>query len=305
MNLLRSASARKCVSVQSTAAALITSLAMAATSQAVTVQFNDFSSTAGLTLNGNAIGNVNNGIDAGRVLRLTSSTVNQSGSAFSTTTVNAATFSTAFRFRITDPGGTIFDNNPTSGADGIVFVVQNVASNIGGAGQGIGYSGIPNSVGAEWDTWHNSYNNDPDSNHLGIDVNGVVDHGAGSPFTQTIATRFDDGNLWYAWVDYDGTNLEVRTNQTGIRPATATLSRSVNIVSILGATSAYIGFTSGTGADWGNHDIVSWEYRDSFDPIDDDHNGNPVPEPLTGGLVFLSGSAIVGYLSSRRQRTTA
>lgn len=261
--------------------------------QATLVSFSDFSSTAGLTLNGDTLANVNNGIDPNAVLRLTSATGNQSGSAFSTDTINASTFSTFFTFRITEPGGRVFDCNSEAGADGLVFVAQSVSSSIGGAGQGIGYAGIGNSVGVEFDTWCNAANNDPSSNHIGIDINGSVNHGAGSPNTLNVATNFDNGLLWSAWIDYDGTDLEVRANQTGVRPVDAMLSRTLDLASILGQPTAYVGFTSGTGADWGDHDIVSWEYRDEFDPI------GTVPLPATFAL-FSIGLAGLGW--SRRQR---
>lgn len=242
---------------------LLTGLASPA--WAVGVSFPDFSDTSALTLNGSATPTTT---ADGSVLRLTAATGNQSGSAFGTVAINAATFSTFFVFRITDPGGATFDCNTTTGADGLVFVVQNVSASIGGSGQGIGYAGIGNSIGVEWDTWCNAANNDPDSNHIGIDLDGSVDHGTGAPFTSGVTPDFDDGNLWYAWVDYDGTTLEVRTNQTGVRPALPDLTRDLDLPSILGSTTAFVGFTSGTGAAWGNHDVLSWEYRDEFNPVE-------------------------------------
>ena len=174
---------------------------------AAVVVFNDFSDVSSLTLNGSATTTVTGD---GTVLRLAPALASQAGSAFSTATVQAATFSTFFKFRITDPGGVLFDGNTEVGADGIVFVVQSVSSSIGGIGAGIGYAGINPSVGVEFDTWHNSFLNDPNSNHLGIDLNGDVNHGVGSPNTYVMPTKLDDGNVWYAWVDYDGTQIEVR-----------------------------------------------------------------------------------------------
>jgi hypothetical protein len=264
------------------------------TTYAAVVSFPHFSTTTGLTLNGNA---TPVSTSDGAVLRLASADYWQSGSAFSTVTVNASTFSTHFRFRISDRGGTLFDDNTVVGADGLVFVVQPVSASIGGAGEGIGYEGISPSVGVEFDTWHNSYNNDPDSNHLGIDLNGNVDHGPGSPNTLGVTPDFDDGNIWDAWIDYDGTTLEVRANQTGVRPVAAMLSENLNISSQLGGvTDAYVGFTAGTGWDWGNHDIISWEYRDEYAPI------SGVPEPSTVIIWSLLGGlgVTIGWWRRRK-----
>lgn len=231
---------------------------------AVTVDFPDFSDTDILTLNGSTA-TVSTG--DGVVLRLTPAEGSRSGSAFSSLPLNASTFSTFFKFRITEPGGRIFDCNTEAGADGIVFVIQSISSDIGGGGGGIGYQGIDTSVGVEFDTWCNAANNDPGSNHVGIDTDGSVNHTAGSPNTAEVTPNFDDGNVWYAWIDYDGSELSVFIGQSAARPPAPVLTRSLDIPVLLGQDEAYVGFTSGTGVDWGNHDIILWEYRDSFDPI--------------------------------------
>jgi hypothetical protein len=221
------------------------------------VNFNDFSSTAGLTLNGNAAGNVNNGIDPNPVLRLASAQTGQKGSAFTTLVENIATFNFAFQFRITNAGGS--HDGTDTGADGITFTIQGVGDTaLGGGGGGFGYLGIGSSVAVEFDTWNNwAAANDLDSNHLGIDTNG----GFGGA-TLAVAPRFDDGNLWYAWIDYDGTTLEVRVNQTGVRPAAADLSRVIDIPTTIGGpTTAYVGFTGATGGAFGDHDIISWNFN--------------------------------------------
>ena len=162
--------------------------------------------------------------------------------------------SLSVRWRL--PNGAIEEPIPASrftepGADGLVFVVQSVSSSIGGSGGGIGYAGIPNSVGVEFDTWWNGEQNDPDSNHVGIDANGSVDHGAPAAFTAGIRPNFDNGLPWHAWVDYDGTTLEVRVSQSIDRPMLPTLSRVMDIPVTIGSNDAYVGFTSGTGGAWG------------------------------------------------------
>ena len=103
------------------------------------VEFADFADTASLTLSGSAATVTT---EDGVVLRLTPAEGSQSGSAFNSVRISAAKFSTYFTFRITEPDGRLFDGNTKPGADGIVFVVQSVSSDIGGEGQGIGYEGI-------------------------------------------------------------------------------------------------------------------------------------------------------------------
>src|SRR5688572_28625917 len=79
------------------------------TAEATTVLYNDFSNTTGLVLNGSTTTPVTGD---GTVLRLTGTLPNQSGSVFSSAQVNAATFSTFFKFRISSPGGQLlFDGN--------------------------------------------------------------------------------------------------------------------------------------------------------------------------------------------------
>ncbi len=232
--------------------------ALAPLAQASTIVYTDFSSVAGLTLNGSAN-------QAGNVLNLTNN-YSQGGSAFSTSAISLGSnvsFSSAFSFEILNSQGAGDADGP--GADGLTFVVQTVASNLGGIGGGIGYFGIPNSVAIEFDTYNNGAGDGHNGNHVGIDLNGNL-----NTVAQTnVATRFNDGTVKYVWVDYNGaTNaLEVRLATTAIRPTSALLSHTVNLAGVLGSSNAFVGFTSGTGAGMGVHNIKSWEFRDSFAPV--------------------------------------
>lgn len=263
--------------------------AIAGEGRAQTLLFPDFTSTSGL-LRLNAAQSVN-----GAVL-LAQNQQDRSGSFFTKSQYNITGFSAAFEFRISSPGGT--NDGIAAGADGIAFVVQRVGETaLGGSGEGMGYGpragtpGIATSLAVEFDTFKNSW--DPNSNHIGIDANGSLT----SLATANIATAFDNGAKWSVWVDYNGTVLEVRASTNGLRPELATLSHTIDIAGTIGGSSAYVGFTGGTGQAYGTHEILSFAFSDTY------LSGGiaAVPEPSTYVLLAL-GLGFVGVTLWRRSR---
>jgi hypothetical protein len=245
---------------------------------AITISYSDFSDLSAFQLNGSAAG-IPNPAAPDNSLRLTND-LSQSGSAFLTDAISLndqASFSARFDFRIFKPTGS-FDLDGW-GADGLSFVVQTVSNSVGGAGGGIGYRYIPDSVGVEFDTWNNPEWDDADGNHVGINLEGSVD----SVAQATVSPRMNNGEVWTAWIDYDGVNdlLEVRVSDTGLRSGVPLLSYNVDLVSVLGSTNAFIGFTSGTGSAGGHHDILNFDFRSEFNPI-------VVSEPAPFALLALS-----------------
>lgn len=251
----------------------------------IVINYPDFSSVAGLTLNGDAA-------QVGSVLRVTPAALDQSGSVFTTTSValsSTPSFSTYFQFRFTNPGGLC--DSQGCGADGLTFAVQTVANNsVGSGGQGIGYEGLSPSVAVEFDSWENGSDDGFSSNHIGIDVNGNMNSVVLAPIT---AADFNNGDIWNAWVDYDGTTLEARLSLSNIRPSAPLLSRTINLASTLGSPNVFVGFTSGTGGAFADHDVLSWVLDDSYNPI------NPVPVPAA---VYLFGAGLVGLVGLARRR---
>jgi len=278
----------------------------------VTVIYPNFSSTSGLNLVSAAA--TTTGFNGQKVLRLTPAAGGQFGATWSTSAISFAsstdTFSTFFQFQITSPGG-------LGPADGIVFALQTNSNAAGGTGGSIGFGGIPNSVGIEFDTWQNGW--DPNNNHVGIDVNGVMTSiVTASPYGVTSCSApvgvhgcLANGDLWSVWIDYNGTTLSVAVADASTTRPADLISQAINIPCVLGggtasgscsvtpSASAFVGFTSGTGAGWENHDIVNWQYTNTLAPISGPPGTTPTT-PLPSTLLLLAfGLAAVAAIQGR------
>jgi Bacterial lectin len=265
-------------------------LAGAPTAVAQSPSFTDFSSTTNLTLNGSAAAPVNNG--TANVLRLTPAMMSQAGSAwFNIQQPVSGGFTTVFKFQ--------FTQQSALAADGIAFVIQNSSSGLTALGQGggsIGYAdgggtcdgspcdtggGIANSLAVEFDTYNNGgATDDPNANHIAVQSCGVIEgtpqrnspaHGPntggfpacpiGAPVIP--ASTMSDGAVHTVIIDYTpctgecevGT-LTVNLDGTVVLTTAVTIDNELN----LNAGAAWVGFTSGTGFYFENHDILSWTF---------------------------------------------
>jgi hypothetical protein len=230
----------------------------------------------------------------GQALLLTPAQGNQSGSAFIQRQVALGAFSTWFRFQIGQPGGRPADCNTEPGADGLVFVVQSKSSSIGGLGAGMGYAGVEQSVAIEFDSWCNSFNGDPDSNHVALLVGGVVRH-KDHPVV-SLPEPLDDGQPWDAWVDYDGTHLELRLARDGKRPSDPVLRAPIDIGAELDADRGWAGFTAGTGSNWGRHEVLGWTQREEHNPVAGPNDPTVPPVTAAGCTCCCCGGTSLALL---------
>ena len=263
-----------------------------------TFNFDDFSDISILQLNGSTKTTTTTD---GMVLRLTPAIEEkQAGSVFTQLPVNTTQFSTFFTMRLTESGGTQSNSgyqetsyDDSIGGQGLVFVIQSAKPDWLDLKDywdndwqlyepsGLGYHYLSYSVGVEFDTWGDVFKDDPNSNHIAIVGERTNAHSYLPNFAiAAITPDFNDGNLWYTWVDYNGTTLEVRTSQTCQRPATPTLSQEIDMPTILGGKNVgeewverinegFVGFTATTSPEgFNNQDIINWSYRDTFAPIE-------------------------------------
>ncbi|WP_168123808.1 cadherin-like beta sandwich domain-containing protein [Paenibacillus sp. HB172176] len=245
-----------------------TQVAEAAATKYITFLYDDFGQAASrLQFNGQA--QIANG-----ALRLTPSTKATFGSVFNKERVSLSdqkSFSTYFEFQMSDPDS--IDNYPP-GADGFVFTLQTNSNDAGSIGNGIGYGGIGNSIGIEFDTFANQDAGieDPDDHHVAIQFNGSVKHqGQTAGVDYATSYNFKQGGPYYAWIDYDGAaqTVKVYVNNSAARPSSPLLVKSgINLSGILGSNDVYAGFTSATGSAFENHDIKQWYFTNRHDPID-------------------------------------
>ncbi len=238
--------------------------------QIIDIHYADFSQNLdSLQLNGDAFFTTD---DLGNnVARIVRDTRDISGSMFYKTPVslldpngNGVSFSAFFRFRMHAAGG--ITDTDGDGADGCVFVVQTVSNNVGSTGNGMGYEGIPNSLGIEFDTYNNGYLDNNNGNHIGIDTEGQIN----SKKHIEIPERLNDGDIWCVWIDYSGISqvLEIRFDSVNVRPINPIITDTLNLLNILGTNDAYFGFTAATGTGFGNHDILEFRFINEFLPID-------------------------------------
>jgi hypothetical protein len=198
-----------------------------------------FSSVAGLTLNGSAVNT-----DDSR-LQLTTAGLNQAGSVFWNQPIGIQTFTTDFLFQLSSAQG-----------DGFTFTIQNVGANaLGASGSGLGYQKIAKSIAIKFDLYSNAGE--------GTDSTGVYTNGAVPtvPAVDMSASGvvLRSGDSIQAHVTYDGTTLSMSlldlvTNKTFV------LTRVVNIPQIVGANTAYVGFTGSTGGLTASQKILYWTY---------------------------------------------
>jgi hypothetical protein len=210
------------------------------------VSFPSGFSATGLQFNGNTK------LDGTRLQLTDMASTNEASSAFWTAPVSVQSFTNTFVFQLTNPN-----------ADGFTFTIQNSAvTALGSPGAGLGYGKfsamtalIPKSVAIKFDLFSNSGE--------GTNSTGIYTNGASPTLPATTlagGVNLHSGDMFQVQMRYDGTTLTMTISDLTVPANTFTTSFPINIPSIVGATSAFVGFTGGTGGQTADQEILSWTY---------------------------------------------
>ena len=217
-----------------------------------TFSYPDFSDSTGIVLVGDAL------IANSDTLRLTPDEFSAEGSAWHVDQQIASVgWETSFDFNLNK------DNGSVNASDGFTFVVQNHAPTyLAGGGGRLGYDALPNSLVVEFDTFGNSEVSDPSSSHISVHTNGTGPNGweeSLSLGSHNTPSPMDDGANHEVTIRYTPGTLEVFYD--GLASPVIVADVDLDELLELDAGRAWVGFTSTTGGDFQNHDILNWDYR--------------------------------------------
>ncbi|KAL0443275.1 UNVERIFIED_CONTAM: putative L-type lectin-domain containing receptor kinase S.7 [Sesamum latifolium] len=184
---------------------------------------------------------------------------------FNPETKVTASFSTRFSFSV--------DNiNPSSYGDGLAFFLSPNNRTLGSPG---GYLGLVNSskltqnrfIAIEFDTRQNLGFNDPDDNHVGLDIDSLVSFKTANPIHQAINLK--SGNVISAWVDYLNENrkVEVFLSYSSFKPENPLFTVDIDLSDYL-KEFMFVGFSASTEGSTELHYIKNWSFQTlGFHPV--------------------------------------
>ncbi|KAL7217748.1 hypothetical protein ACSBR2_011061 [Camellia fascicularis] len=157
--------------------------------------------------------------------------------------------------------------NPTSFGDGLCFFLSPENRNLGNQGR---HLRLVNSsqltknkfVAVEFDTRLDSQFNDPNDNHVGLDIESLVSIKTADP--KSIDIDLKSGNSITAWIDYknDHRKLNVFLSYSNLKPEMPLLSVEIDLSHYL-KEFMFVGFSASTEGSTELHLIENWRFETS------------------------------------------
>ncbi|KAI4357322.1 hypothetical protein L6164_001278 [Bauhinia variegata] len=177
---------------------------------------------------------------------------------FDPETNTTTSFSAKFTFSIRNV-------NPSSFCDGLTFFLSPSNRTLGSPG---GYLGLVNSsqltrnkfVAVEFDTRLDPRFNDPNENHVGLDIDSMNSINTADLILQGIDLK--SGNLINAWIDYknEQRKLMVFLSYSSLKPEKPILSVDINLSDYFKRI-MYVGFSASTEGSTELHQIENWSFQ--------------------------------------------
>jgi gliding motility-associated-like protein len=153
-----------------------------------------------------------------------------------------------------------FGTLDANGADGMCFVLQTVGTNaIGASGGGMGYQTFGTSLGIEFDTYYNGNFNDPSYDHIAIEYNGNISHGAatghiaGPVQASSTSANIEDGQDHSVRITWNPATMLISVYFDCVHRLDGTFDLINNIFG--GESLVYWGFTAATGGSYNNQSV--------------------------------------------------
>ncbi|XP_050222372.1 L-type lectin-domain containing receptor kinase S.1 [Mercurialis annua] len=179
-------------------------------------------------------------------------------------------FSTSFVF-------SILPEIPTSPGFGLTFVLSNwtdppnaLASQYFGIFSNATVPPPAPLLAVEFDTGRNTESNDPDGNHIGIDLNNAdsaktAQAGYFNSSGGFVPVDMYAGENIHAWIEFDGANFEINVTIAPIgvpRPSVPTLSYKDPIIANYVSADMFVGFSASKTTWVEARRILAWSYSD-------------------------------------------
>jgi hypothetical protein len=214
------------------------------------------------------------------VARLTDGGFGEASTVFTNNAISFNDFTTSFTYQ---------ESPQVGAADGITFIMQadtRGANAVGGAGGGLGYTGIANSIAVKFDIWTSNTHRSTTGLYLdGEPVDSVAGR-AKQIFMDTDPANvinFNSGHVFRIDLAYSSSNKVLTETVTDtVTNAKFSTSYSVDIGAHLGSNVGYVGFGGGTGGQTAVQDILTWTYH-SAGAKPGDSPGTPAAPSLGSG----------------------
>nr|XP_043639422.1 L-type lectin-domain containing receptor kinase VIII.2-like [Erigeron canadensis] len=194
---------------------------------------------------------------------------------------NPTSFATHFSF-------SILELNPNSIGGGFAFVISPDDRSVGAAD---GFLGIPaGSVAVEFDTVKDMEFKDINGNHVGLDVNSMVSLRATN--LDLVNVDIKSGKLIHSWVEYSGSNHQLRVyiSDSKTKPKSLVLSVTIDLSQYVNEF-MFVGFSGSTQGSTEVHSVEYWIFTSAFDDPNTELGPNSPPisnfEPPFNPMPYL------------------